>query len=129
MNGDVWGDNKMRTITSSLISFVATASTMPVVTHADALQSRSSALRLVMASSDEGGGSEGEEERRASEQNRDARPRATRGIEEVVVTAQRREEKLREVPIAISVLGGTELDHSTVKSVSEALNRVPGVTS
>lgn len=49
-------------------------------------------------------------------------------LEEVVVTAQRRKESLKDVPISISVLGGADLDRSTAKGVSEALNRVPGVS-
>lgn len=48
-------------------------------------------------------------------------------IEEVVVTAQRREERLESVPIAISVLGGDALDQSTAQGVTHALNSVPGV--
>lgn len=48
-------------------------------------------------------------------------------LSEVVVTAQRREERLQDVPISISVMSGEELDRSTVRSVTEALSRVPGV--
>lgn len=50
-------------------------------------------------------------------------------VEEVVVTAQKRTERLDEVPISISVLGGDALDQSSVGSVGEALNRVPGVVT
>jgi iron complex outermembrane recepter protein len=50
-------------------------------------------------------------------------------LEEVVVTAQRREERLREVPIAISVLGGADLERSTYAGVTEALAMVPGVSA
>lgn len=49
-------------------------------------------------------------------------------LEEIVVTAQKREERLQDVPISISVLGGTDLDKSTARSISEALGRVPGVS-
>jgi len=49
------------------------------------------------------------------------------GLEEIVVTAQKREEKLQNVPISISVLGGTDLDKSTYDGVSDALSTVPGV--
>lgn len=48
-------------------------------------------------------------------------------IEEIVVTAQRREERLQNVPIAITVLGGDALDQSTAQGVTQALNSVPGV--
>jgi iron complex outermembrane recepter protein len=50
-------------------------------------------------------------------------------LEEIVVTAQKREERLQDVPISISVLDGTTLDKSTDQGVTEALNRVPGVAT
>ncbi len=48
-------------------------------------------------------------------------------LEEVVVTAQKREERLQDVPISITVLSGDALEKSNDRGVSEALNRVPGV--
>jgi iron complex outermembrane recepter protein len=54
---------------------------------------------------------------------------AQRDIEEVIVTAQKREEQLEQVPISISVLNGTNLDRATVSGVTEVLNTVPGVAS
>lgn len=48
---------------------------------------------------------------------------------EIVVTAQKREERLQDVPISIAVLSGNSLDEPTVQGVSEALSRVPGVIS
>lgn len=50
------------------------------------------------------------------------------GLEEIIVTAQRRKERLQEVPISISVLGGVELDRTT-EGMTEVLNRVPGVST
>jgi outer membrane receptor protein involved in Fe transport len=50
-------------------------------------------------------------------------------IQEVVVTAQKREERLQDVPISISVLGGQDLDRSSYQGVAEALTTVPGVAS
>ena len=50
-------------------------------------------------------------------------------LEEVVVTAQKREERLQDVPISISVLGGDQLDRSPVSGVTEALNLVPGIVA
>lgn len=55
--------------------------------------------------------------------------REARPLEEVVVTAQRREEQLQEVPISISVIGGDALDKSTAQGVTEALNQVAGVAT
>jgi iron complex outermembrane recepter protein len=53
--------------------------------------------------------------------------RNSQGLEEVIVTAQRREEQLLDVPISITVLRTEELDRSTDRGVADALNRVPGV--
>lgn len=53
--------------------------------------------------------------------------RETRTLEEVIVTAQKREERLENVPISITVMDGNALDRSTAESVGEALTRVPGV--
>jgi iron complex outermembrane receptor protein len=50
-------------------------------------------------------------------------------LEEVLVTAQKREERLKDVPISISVLGGQDLDKSTFQGVTDALNTVPGVAA
>lgn len=48
-------------------------------------------------------------------------------VAEVVVTAQKRAERLQDVPISITVLNGNQLDQSVVESSTEMLNRVPGV--
>lgn len=48
------------------------------------------------------------------------------GVTEVVVTAQRVEQNLEDVPISIAVLGGDELDSSTL-NVSDQIARVPGM--
>jgi len=50
-------------------------------------------------------------------------------FEEVVVTAQRRQENLKDVPISISVMGGAQLDSARAEGITEALNRVPGVAT
>jgi iron complex outermembrane recepter protein len=49
-------------------------------------------------------------------------------IEEVVVTAQKRMERVTDVPIAISVLSGEELDRSSAQGVTEMLRRVAGIS-
>lgn len=48
-------------------------------------------------------------------------------LEEIVVTAQRYEQKLQDVPIAISVFTGKELDTSSEPSVNDTLFAVPGL--
>lgn len=47
-------------------------------------------------------------------------------VEEVIVTAQKRAERLQDVPISISVVSGATLDKSTAQGVTEMLSRVPG---
>ena len=48
-------------------------------------------------------------------------------LQEIVVTAQKREERLQDVPIAITVLQGKLLDESSAVSLFDALGNVPGV--
>jgi iron complex outermembrane receptor protein len=48
-------------------------------------------------------------------------------LEEIVVTAQKREERLQDVPISLSVLEGSALDHGSFAGVAEAVNQVGGV--
>ncbi len=50
-------------------------------------------------------------------------------VEQVVVTAQKREEKLQNVPIAITVLGTGQLESANISSVTDALSTVPGVAT
>src|SRR5687768_9981329 len=54
--------------------------------------------------------------------------RRASSMEEVIVTAQKRDEKLQDVPLSIAVLGGTDLDRSTGQGVTDALSTVPGVS-
>ena len=46
----------------------------------------------------------------------------------IVVTAQKREEKLQDVPISVSVLSGDELDRGNFQEISDALREVSGVS-
>lgn len=48
-------------------------------------------------------------------------------LDEIVVTAQKREQRIQDVPISLSVMGGADLDKSSIQSVSDALGMVPGV--
>lgn len=48
-------------------------------------------------------------------------------LDEIVVTAQKREQRVQDVPISLSVMGGAELDRSSIQSVTDALSMVPGV--
>jgi iron complex outermembrane receptor protein len=81
---------------------------------------RNVALRALRVAQDDSNAAEGSEGRSPSSDGL---------LEEVVVTAQKREERLRDVPISISVLSGDDLDKSTAQGVTESLNRVPGVAA
>jgi iron complex outermembrane recepter protein len=50
-------------------------------------------------------------------------------LEEIVVTAQKRAQRLTDVPISITALSGAQLDRSRAEGLSEQLNRIPGVTT
>ena len=50
-------------------------------------------------------------------------------LAEVVVTAQKREQRAQDVPISLSVMTGSELDASSIVSVTDALGMVPGVAT
>ena len=47
---------------------------------------------------------------------------------DIVVTAQRRSERLQNVPISIAVLGGADLDKSSLRNAADALRTVAGVS-
>jgi len=50
-------------------------------------------------------------------------------VEEVIVTAQKREQRLADVPISMAVLSGRDLDQSSAQGMVEILNSVPGVST
>jgi len=52
-----------------------------------------------------------------------------RVVEEIVVTAQKREQRLLEVPMAVSAFSGTELEHKGISSIQDLALSVPGVTT
>lgn len=58
-----------------------------------------------------------------------AQQSSSKPVEEVIVTAQKRAERLQDVPISISVLDGGNLDSSAFSGVTEALRTVPGVVA
>lgn len=91
-------------------------------------------LRLTAAQVDEArrssnGGAAESENPSANARESDNNKRQLGTLEEVIVTAQKREERLQEVPISISVLGGDDLDRSTAEGVTDVLTRVPGVAT
>ena len=57
----------------------------------------------------------------------DAPPNAATMIDELVVTARKREEKLLDVPIAVSAFSGENLDGRGAKNLGDFLQEAPGV--
>lgn len=54
--------------------------------------------------------------------------RDTRELEEVVVTAQKRAERLVDVPMSITAISGTELEQKGLSSIQDLSFAVPGLT-
>jgi len=49
------------------------------------------------------------------------------GIEEIIVTAQKREQNLQDVPIAVSALSGTQLNNLSISDVFDLQDSVPAL--
>jgi iron complex outermembrane receptor protein len=52
----------------------------------------------------------------------------TPGLEEIIVTARRRDENLQVVPISVAVLNATQLDQQSVLTASDLSRAVPGLS-
>lgn len=50
------------------------------------------------------------------------------GLEEIVVTAQKREQKLQDVPMAVTAIGGAQLEQQGITQFQDLLRSVPGVS-
>ncbi len=50
------------------------------------------------------------------------------GLEEVIVTAQKRAQNLQEVPIAVTAIGATEMEEARIFALSDVAMRTPGFT-
>jgi len=51
------------------------------------------------------------------------------GLEEIIVTAQRREQSLQDVPIAVTAIGGETLQANRIVSVTDLSGLAPGLTT
>src|SRR5215475_7345904 len=51
-----------------------------------------------------------------------------RALQEVVVTAQKREEKLHDVPMAVTAITAEDLQRQQLTSLSDLASRVPGLS-
>ena len=57
-----------------------------------------------------------------------AAPTPATGLEEIVVTAQKRSENLKEIPMAVSVLSGATLKESHIDGFEDITRAIPGVS-
>jgi len=64
----------------------------------------------------------------SAQQSTAATPAATGGLDEVVVTANRREQTQEAVPYNLSVIGAQQLDQANVTDLASLANTVPGLS-
>ena len=57
-----------------------------------------------------------------------AAPADTTQLQEIVVTAQKRSQNLQRVPIAVTAIGGSDLENRGIKTVIDLGGKVPGLT-
>lgn len=62
-------------------------------------------------------------------QDTDSNRGETNGLEEIIVTAQRREQNLQEVPLAVSALGAAQLERANVTELTNLVGQVPNLAS
>jgi len=55
-------------------------------------------------------------------------PSADTGLQEVVVTAQKRSENLKDIPISISAISGYDLQAKQIANYDDIARAVPGVS-
>ncbi|MBN9990666.1 hypothetical protein JND45_15135, partial [Listeria monocytogenes] len=55
------------------------------------------------------------------------KPQPELPIGDIVVTAQRRSQRLQDVPIAVSVVAGADLERSNLRSLQDVTERLPNV--
>lgn len=52
---------------------------------------------------------------------------STTSVDDIVVTARKREERLQDVPISVQVFGAVALEQAGIKDFSEIAYRIPGL--
>ncbi len=56
-----------------------------------------------------------------------AMPASAGQIEEIIVTAQRREETLQQIPMAITAISGTQIEEDGIRDLNDIQGRTPGL--
>jgi len=97
-------------------------------THSEPLIKRVSWRLLVLRTLIVGAGACAATVAGANEATVGAEPAATGGLEEIVVTATRREESISKVPISITALSQDALDQRGIRDLTELVRFTPGVS-
>src|SRR5258708_15337196 len=63
-----------------------------------------------------------------AQENKEKSSPETARLEEIVVTAEKRETKLQETPIAISYISGNAIDNNRITDLADVALRVPNLT-
>ncbi len=64
---------------------------------------------------------------RTEPQNEPDAARGAERVEEVIVTARKREETLQDVPLSVSVMTGADLEKAKIQSADDLYGRIPGL--
>jgi outer membrane receptor protein involved in Fe transport len=56
-------------------------------------------------------------------------PVAAQTLEEVIVTAQKREQNLQDIPMSVQVLGSQELEELNISNFTDYVQYMPSVTT
>jgi len=54
-------------------------------------------------------------------------PQQATSVDEIIVTAQRRSQRLQDVPVTVTVFGAEELEQARIKDVDDVATRTPGL--
>ena len=73
-----------------------------------------------------GAAAQSREEAAAADRNKQAEP-STPEAQDIVVTAQKRAQRLQDVPLTISVIGAQEIEQARVDQLVDVSNRTPGL--
>src|SRR5882757_5704661 len=61
--------------------------------------------------------------------NDQAAPTATDATDEIVITANKREERLQDVPISVTVIGGGQISNQNINEVTDLVRSAPALNS
>ncbi len=93
-----------------------------------AARERAGGMRLAQTSRTDGSGSAGATQDTGQKSGEETKGAASAGrINEIIVTAQKREERLQDVPISIAVVSADDIDRRGLVNAADYLRGIPGV--